>query len=309
MMTKRSKKLITLGVIIGAVVVILVAGSLFRSSHHSHRINQQQSTLAVNHSATPVLFVHGWGAGLRSQMPLARKAIRKGVAQKGLVVFAGPSGQIQMYGHLPAHPRKSPEILIKFPNAYMGEFKEAAALHKILILLKQNYHVTQYNAIGHSMGAYALTIQSERDGNSRLLPRLNKLVLIAGPFDGILNRHKWDQPTSGALSRLWDDHPGQNWLFANGQPKIKHPEYRLLMKNRRNFPQQAKILNIFGRVNNGSDSDGTVSVPSALSLGSILKNQVATYQVRGFSGRLAKHPYLETKNTRVQEAIMKFLWG
>ncbi len=229
--------------IVGAVVVLVVAGILFLSPSRSQQM-KQQSTLAVNRSTTPVLFVHGWGAGLRSQMPLARKAIREGYAQKGLVVYVGPSGQIQMYGRLPVHPKKSPEILVKFPNAYIGEYKEAAALHKILILLKRNYHMTQYNAIGHSMGAYALTFQAEKYGNSNQLPRLNKLALIAGPFDGILNRHKWDQPLSGKLSRLWDDYPGQNRLLANGQPKIKHPEYRVLMRNRYRFPRQAKILNI-----------------------------------------------------------------
>lgn len=308
MMTKRNKILITATMIVGAVVVLVVAGILFLSPSRSQQM-KQQSTLAVNRSTTPVLFVHGWGAGLRSQMPLARKAIREGYAQKGLVVYVGPSGQIQMYGRLPVHPKKSPEILVKFPNAYIGEYKEAAALHKILILLKRNYHMTQYNAIGHSMGAYALTFQAEKYGNSNQLPRLNKLALIAGPFDGILNRHKWDQPLSGKLSRLWDDYPGKNRLLANGQPKIKHPEYRVLIRNRYRFPRQAKILNIFGQVNDGSDSDGTISVPSALSLGSILKKQVASYKVRSFSGQLAKHANLETKNTRVQETIMKFLWG
>ncbi|MFD1124075.1 alpha/beta hydrolase [Lentilactobacillus raoultii] len=310
MITKRNKRLIAWTMAIGAIVVILVLGMfMYLSKNSLDRPTSQQKTTATNHSTTPVLFVHGWGAGLHSQMPLAKKAIRQGVAQKGLYVYVGPSGQVVMYGHLPRHPKKSPEILVKFPNAYMGEFKEAAALHKVLIMLKRHYHVTQYNAIGHSMGAYALTIQSERDGNSPQLPRVNKLVLIAGPYDGILNRHKWDQPTSGALSRLWDDRAGQNHLLRNGQPKIKHPEYQLLMKHRRQFPRQAHILNIYGNVENGTNSDGTVTVTSALSLGSILKDQVASYQVRGFHGRLAKHPYLESKNHRVQQTIINYLWG
>lgn len=307
-MTRRNKILVTVSVVLGIVVIFAAAGLFFRSANHANR-SRQQKTVAVNHSTTPVLFVHGWGAGLHSQMPLAKKAIREGVAQKGLYVYVGPSGQIKMYGHLPAHPKKSPEILVKFPNAYIGEFQEAAELHKILVLLKQRYHVTSFNAIGHSMGAYALVTQSERDGNSRQIPRVNKLVLIAGPYDGILDRGKWDQPTSGKLSRLWDDHPNQNRLLKNGQPRIKHPEYRLLMRNRRNFPHQAHILNIYGNVENGSNSDGTVSVTSVLSLDSILKNQVAGYQKFATHGRLAKHPYLETKNKRVQNEIIKFLWG
>jgi uncharacterized alpha/beta hydrolase family protein len=306
MITRQKKFLIVLSIIISAVIMVMGAELVTRSnqSYEDH-----QSKLVVNHSTIPVLFIHGWAGGLHSELPLAKKAIKVGVAQKGMIIYVGPSDQIKMTGHLPSHPKKSPEVLIKFPNAYIGEFKEATELHKILVLLKRNYHVNQYNAIGHSMGAYALVAQSEQYGHSSQIPLVNKLVLIAGPFDGILNRHKWDQPTNGKLSRLWDDYRGQNRLLSDGQPKIKHPEYQVLMKNRRHFPRQAKILNIFGRINSNAESDGTVSVPSVLSLGSILKNQVDSYKVRGFSGQLAKHTYLEPKNTRVQRTIMKFLWN
>lgn len=294
-----------------AVVLVITGIAVHMAKRSSTQRGRQlgvTTTSTKGRTTAPVLFVHGWGAGLHSQTPLAKMAIKQGVAQKGLIVYVGPSGQIKMYGHIPAHPKKSPEILVKFPNAYVGEFQEAAELHKILVMLKRDYHVTEFNAIGHSMGAYALVTQSERDGNSSQIPRVNKLVLIAGPYDGILNRHKWDQPTSGALSRLWDDHPGQNQLLRNGQPKIKHPEYRLLMRHRNRFPRQAHILSIYGNVNNGTNSDGTVTVTSVQSLGSILKDRVAEYKVRGFKGRLAKHPYLETKNKQVQQAIINFIW-
>ena len=276
---KTKKFLIVLSIIIGAVIIVMGTELATRSnqSYEDH-----QSKLVVNHTTIPVLFIYGWAGGLHSELPLAKKAIKVGVAQKGMIIYVGPSGQIKMTGHLPNHPQKSPEILIKFPNAYIGEFKEKIELHKILVLLKRNYHVDQYNAIGHSVGAYALVAQSEQYGHSSQIPLINKLVLIAGPFDGILNRHKWDQPTNGKLSQLWDDYPGQNRLFSDGQPKIKHPEYQVLMKNRRHFPRQAKVLNIFGRVNSNAGSDGTVSVPSVLSLGSILNNQIDSYKVRGF---------------------------
>lgn len=176
-------------------------------------------------------------------------------------------------------------------------------------MLKHKYHVNQLNFVGHSMGAYAVIYYNLLNGNQKDLPRVNKLCVIAGPYDGIMNNHKSNQPTSGPLVQLWDDAPNQNKILATGRPKIIHPEYRMLYRLRNNFPRQARVLNIYGNLGNGSNSDGVVTTASALSLGYVLRDHVSFYQTFQAFGPKAQHSELHNNNLAVNKILTEFLWA
>lgn len=292
-------------IIILISLVLLSLGIIFINNTSFDKLPSTKA-IAQKNISTPTLFVHGWKAGLHSELPLANLAVKTGVAQRGLIIKVSTSGRIYCHGSLTG--KSAPEILVKFCNYNAGEFKYARWLHQVMMILKTKYGVTHYNAIGHSMGAYALVAYNEMYGNQANLPILNKLVLIAGPFDGILNRHRWNQPITGKVAKLWDDSINQNRLLPNGRPQIIHAEYRYLLKRVTNFPNQARVLNIYGNLDNGSNSDGTVSVTSALSLGYLLKNHVKGYQVMGNYGYTAEHTLLNEINNNVKQRILKFIW-
>lgn len=129
------------------------------------------------------------------------------------------NGKLRIKGHL-NNKMKNPIVQVIFKNNRAGEVKDAHWLMKIMRVLKTTYHVKRYNAVGHSMGSYAWVYYNMLVGNNAKYPRLERAVLIGGPYDGIINNHKLNQPQNPPLSKLWDDRPNENHLLKNGRPKI-----------------------------------------------------------------------------------------
>nr|WP_252898650.1 alpha/beta hydrolase [Secundilactobacillus odoratitofui] len=81
-----------------------------------------------------------------------------------------------------------------------------------------------------------------------------------------------------------------------------------LWRLRNNFPAQAHVLNIYGNLQDGSHSDGVITMPSARSLGYLLKNRVASYQEYQVQGPTAQHSKLHENNPFVDDALIDYLW-
>jgi uncharacterized alpha/beta hydrolase family protein len=68
------------------------------------------------------------------------------------------------------------------------------------------------------------------------------------------------------------------------------------------------VLNIYGNLGDGSDSDGVVPVNSARSLKYLLRNWHGTYQERQARGQSAQHSRLHQNNRTVDTALREFLF-
>lgn len=273
------------------------------SSANSDQIKNTASTNNV-----PTLFVHGVGGGFYSEMPMVKQAVKDGTANWGLAIHVTEDNQLKIKGTL--KHKKNPIILIRFDNNAAGEVQDAKWLKLVLTKLRNKYHVTNYNIVGHSMGAYAAVYYGMYYAHDDNQPRLNKLVAIAGPFDGILTRkrYRWEGRIPKSLLKLWDDSSNLNHLNDAGRPAIIHPEYRALLRNRGQFPRQAEVLNLYGNVGNGYNSDGTVSNVSSESLGYLLKGRVKRYQDRELTGDDTTHFELHDKNKEVRKILKAYLW-
>ncbi len=258
-------------------------------------------------SNTPTIFLHGWSSSLRSEKDMVSAAEVSGAASRRMIIHVRPNGKLKVTGTIKKW-MVNPIILVRMDNNRAGEVQYAHWLTKVCKMLKNKYHVNQLNFVGHSMGAYAVIYYNLMNGNNKDVPRANKLCVIAGPYDGIMDNHKSNQPTSGPLMQLWDDAPNQNRILATGKPKIIHPEYRLLYRLRKNFPHQARVLNIYGNLGDGSNSDGVVTTASALSLGYILRDHVSFYQTFEAFGDKAQHSALHNNNMAVNKILTEFLW-
>lgn len=296
----NSRKLLITVII--SLMMGMILGSLFAYQRQDEYIKKHFSF-----SNTPTIFVHGWSGGGLSELPLIDSAEKLGVAKRTMVIYVRNNGTLKVTGNL-NNKSQNPIIQIIFGNNRAGEFRDAHWLKTVMRTLHDNYGVNKYNEVGHSMGAYACIYYNMLVGNNTNYPKLNKAVLIAGPYDGIINNHKSNQPTKLPLSRLWNDYPNENWMNDNGRPIIIHPEYRLLMRMSNRFPKQAKVLNIYGDLDDGSNSDGVVTNVSALSLGYLLKNRVDVYKTKKITGPDAQHSQLHNHNLEVNKALLNWIW-
>lgn len=131
-----------------------------------------------------------------------------GAASRRMIIRVRSSGKLAVTGTVKPW-MVNPIIMVRMDNNRAGEVQYARWLTKVCKLLKQKYHVNELNFVGHSMGAYAVIYYNLLNGNQKSLPRTNKVCVIAGPYDGIMDNHKSNQPTSGPLMQLWDDAPNK----------------------------------------------------------------------------------------------------
>lgn len=289
-----------------AIGGIILLGVFFGVSVQHVTKPTQQQKIHIN-SDTPTMFVHGWSGTIRSETNMVTAIERSGTATKRMIIHVTPTGQIKVQGTIKKWMR-NPIILLVFDNNRAGEVKYTQWLTKVCKLLKSKYHVNNINFVGHSMGAYAVIYYNLLNGNSAKVPRVDKIVVMSGPYDGIINNRKRNQPLTGPLARLWDDLPNQNSLLPNGKPKIIHPEYEQLLKLRNNMPNQARVINMYGNVGNGSNSDGVVTDASAKSLAYLIKDRVSSYGTVELTGPTAQHSQQHIDNLKVISVLEKFIW-
>ncbi|QOJ84733.1 alpha/beta hydrolase [Lentilactobacillus parabuchneri] len=299
---RRSRKWQILYFLIGGILILSFGFNIWQTQRAQDQLKTQYVT-----SNTPTIFLHGWSSSLRSEKDMVSAAEVSGAASRRMIIHVRPNGKLKVTGAIKKW-MVNPIILVRMDNNRAGEVQYAHWLTKVCKMLKQKYHVNELNFVGHSMGAYAVIYYNLMNGNNKDVPRANKLCVIAGPYDGIMDNHKSNQPTSGPLMQLWDDAPNQNRILATGKPKIIHPEYRLLYRLRKNFPHQARVLNIYGNLGDGSNSDGVVTTASALSLGYILRDHVSFYQTFEAFGDKAQHSALHNNNLAVNKILTEFLW-
>ncbi|MHA3066899.1 alpha/beta hydrolase [Lacticaseibacillus saniviri] len=243
--------------------------------------NQRASTMA------PTIFVHGYRGSAESLGELMQSASNAGLASHTLTVTVRPDGELvfsqEMTSDLPAM------IQVVFQNNIAGERAYTRWLHKIYAALYQRYGYRQLNAVGHSMGAYAVVAAAML--NSPI--KTNKMLAIAGPYNGILH---------------WDDEVHEVSLNKQQKPDVMRPEYKWLLAHAKNFKANS-VLNLYGDVEDGSDSDTVVAANSALSLGYVLRNSHATYRTERVLGPHAQHSLLHIHNRQVTDIMLHYLFG
>ena len=123
-------------------------------------------------------------------------------------------------------------------------------------------------------------------------PRLQKFVPIAGPFDGVI---------------FTDDVPNQNRIKENGEPVWQNAAYQSYYEKRDDFPKGVSVLNIYGNLEDGTNSDYLVTNASARSLRWLIKDRVKYYDEKMIKGPMAQHSKLH-ENKQVDRLVNNFLF-
>ncbi|MCD2246917.1 alpha/beta hydrolase [Listeria marthii] len=245
----------------------------------------------VSEIAIPTLFVHGYSGTANSFGGMINRLADEGDVTKSLVMTVASDGTVSTEGTYDKFSN-NPTIQVVFEDNKSSTENQTQWIQNVMKELKNNYHIEKVYAVGHSMGGVSLTSYIEKVGSDKAYPVLEKLVLIGSPLNGLV---------------IGDDGVTAYDLTDKG-PKQSSDRYSEFMKNKQNIPTHLRVLNIAGDTLNGTKSDGSVSVASALSGKFIFEGQAESYKEKIFTGKNAAHSKLH-ENTDVDAEVANFLWG
>ncbi|MCI1915575.1 MAG: alpha/beta hydrolase [Lactobacillus sp.] len=290
-----------IGITLAIIVSLLLIASLGWHFHRQNLAKQYQQT------TTPTLFFHGYGSSANAETKMTHAAKRAGVTQTIVRANVSNQGKVTFNQHIPAHAvnpivevnladktlANAPHSRTNYASAYPYGARYVAA---VINALEKQHHYRSVNLVGHFMGnleiIYYLKAHTKQIQQGKL-PAVKHYVAIAGHFDGILGMN--DQANSLKIDP------------KTGKPSKMAPEYKALLPLRQTFPHETKVLNIFGNLEDGSNSDGDVSTASARSLRYLI-NHHASYQELKVRGKQAQHSQLHNGNHQVDQALINFLW-
>ncbi|GHU35483.1 alpha/beta hydrolase [Bacilli bacterium] len=241
---------------------------------------------ATGNYQTPTLFVHGYGGNYGSEKNMIADLSQHAGFRQVLRYNIDSKGKLSVSGHWQPDV-KHPLIAVVFKDGKPN----AKDLSTVLIQLKNNYKIQTFNAVGHSAGANAWvnwTVSADKENR----PELQRLITIAGPFNGFMGMSEKTDETS---SQLNDD----------GKPNMMVDSYKYLADNKAHFPKTTRVLNLFG--NTGKESDGVVPVNSARALSYIVETNAKSYTEHEITNNKAQHSQLHKHNQVVNHYLYDFL--
>lgn len=245
---------------------------------------------SIHYSNTPTLFIHGYQGNRFSFGPLLKNLETGQYAKREMTISVTKNGKLKVTGSLKQN-RNNPTILLLFENNTADEVTQSQWIDKVMRSLRKK-GVTEINIVAHSMGGVsALRYMIEYEGSRE--PATKKFIAIATPFNDLEIAEETGEVFASALT-------------ANG-PDYQTPIYEYFDQQMNYLPKGLKVLNVAGDLEDGSASDGSVSLQSVFSLRYLLQKHVASYQETTIKGRLAGHSLL-TKTGKLQRKLIQFLW-
>ena len=278
------------------LVLVALAGAVVAANHN----RTQQGTQAAHfvNSTTPTLFFHGWGSSYHAEQQMANYALSRGVTTTIVRADVAKDGQVTWYGRLTPGAR-NPIIEVNLQNnksvkSGAGSLVDAYANSSQYVLavmraVKAKYGFTKVNVVAHSMGNLQVYYYLKAHGQDRSLPQIQKLVDLAGHWNGLVM-----EPGATTVT-----------LAGNGRPSIMLPQYQGLLSLRQTFPRQIDVLNVYG--NSKNNTDGTVPNVSSRSLRWLVAGRAHSYQEQVIEGPGGQHSQLH-ENKAVDQLLVRFLW-
>ncbi|MBB1096088.1 alpha/beta hydrolase [Limosilactobacillus sp. BG-MG3-A] len=243
------------------------------------------------HSTTPTLFFHGYGSGAHAEEYMVNGFVKAGVSKTVITADVASDGTVTLKGDIP-HNAVNPLVMVNFNDNHNTNYElQGQWVKNVLEELQAKYHFKQVNIEAHSMGNMAVMYYLLANAGNHSLPQIQKQVAMAGTFDGAIG---WNEPANLTVNK------------KTGKPSAMNDSYQKLLPLRHRYPKQIKLLNIYGDLKDGNDSQ--VSNASCLSLKYLINNRTRSYREIKITGPNAKHELLH-HNPQVNKILISFFWG
>lgn len=243
------------------------------------------------HSTTPTLFFHGFGSSAHAEQYMVNGIEQAGVSKTAIVANVAADGQVTLQGQIPKGAI-NPLVEVNFENSRNSDYDiQGQWVKNVIVKLQDTYHFKKMNIEAHSMGNMAVMYYLLNNGQNKKLPHLQKQVAMAGTFDGAMG---WNEPANLTINA------------KTGKPSAENDTYKKLLPLRHSYPKGVKVLNIYGDLGNGNDSQVTNN--SSKTLKYLLNGQAKSYAEKKITGSHAKHELLH-HNPQVNKILINFFWG
>ena len=243
------------------------------------------------HSTPPTLFFHGYGSGAHAEEYMVNGFVKAGVSKTVITADVAGDGTVTLKGDIP-HNAINPLVMVNFNDNHSTNYElQGQWVKNVLEELQAKYHFKKVNIEAHSMGNMAVMYFLLANAGNHNLPQIQKQVAMAGTFDGAIG---WNEPANLTVNK------------KTGKPSAMNDSYQKLLPLRHRYPRQIKLLNIYGDLKDGNDSQ--VSNASCLSLKYLINNRARSYREVKITGPNAKHELLH-HNPQVNKILINFFWG
>ncbi|GHV97130.1 alpha/beta hydrolase [Lactobacillus nasalidis] len=269
----------------------LAGGLLFGAglTGYHHPAAQASSSTSRKRKLRPTFFIHGYSSSIKAEEYFAKAAEQSGASKQIIKAQVDAAGKVKLSASLSAKA-KNPLILVGFAdNRNLDYNRDAWYAYQAIKAVEKTHRFTQMNLIGHSMGNTTISYMLINYGRRKSFPTVKRMVGIAGHYNGVRG-----QGLKTSADR------------KNGRPLKMSETYRHLLVLRKIFPK-ARVLNIYGDLLDGSNSDGRINNSSTRSLRYLVSPRAKSYREKKFTGPNAQHSRLR-ENPAVLKTAIRFLW-
>ena len=257
------KKKIYLASFFVALFLFVLAGC----GQKAQNVPAKKVTASLTNTKTiPTFFFHGWGSNANAETQMANAAKKAGASNTIIQADVSKNGTVKLNGTIPKNA-KNPIIKVNLEDNQSGKTSY------VKDVITANYINENYD--------------------NKKLPKINKVVSIAGHYDGYLGEE------ASQKAKIKNKKTGEPDIYSDG--------FKQLLPLRKHYPRQIEVLNIYGNKEDGSNSDGSVSVASAQSYKYLINGRAKSYREVEIKGKNAQHSKLH-ENKEVDKLLIDFLW-
>ena len=280
------KKKIYLASFFVALFLFVLAGC----GQKAQNVPAKKVTASLTNTKTIRTYLfHGWRSSANAETQMANAAKKAGASNTIIQADVSKNGTVKLNGTIPKNA-KNPIIKVNLEDNQSGK---TSYVKDVITAISNKYHYARINLVGHSMGNLQIANYINENYDNKKLPKINKVVSIAGHYDGYLGEE------ASQKAKIKNKKTGEPDIYSDG--------FKQLLPLRKHYPRQIEVLNIYGNKEDGSNSDGSVSVASAQSYKYLINGRAKSYREVEIKGKNAQHSKLH-ENKEVDKLLIDFLW-